>query len=423
MAESGIGFLLVLTLRGFLVLSEFSLVNLRYSEVNEATLADLRKHRGISRLLDNLSRAGEVIRLGRKLCSLATGVFLFMVFKNLIDSGWLALALAIVLGVLAQVLISDLIPRFLAGNNPQKCLRSGSWVVFVFWVLGWPFLKIQDSLRGPLKKWTNQESGDALNPLDVEVQLRAMGEDSATIDPVVRQILSQTLQFEDLDVQDILLPRNQVVIIDTTKSLKENLEEARQAGHTRYPLCDGDLDNCDGIIHIKDIFRFRGDWDHISFDNLKRPVVSFSIEDTLAEVLPKMMRYKVHMALAKDEFGGVVGLISLEKILETMVGEIQDEFDHEEKLIRKIGRQIWRVSGLAPLHDVEEELNIPDFDDDEVSTFGGLVTTEFGRIPKQEQVIEFRNLRVRIIEADDKLVQLAEVQKLEKPAEENLEQT
>ena len=105
-----------------------------------------------------------------------------------------------------------------------------------------------------------------------------------------------------------------------------------------------------------------------------------------------------------------------------MVGEIQDEFDHEEKLIRKIGRQIWRVSGLAPLHDVEEELNIPDFDDDEVSTFGGLVTTEFGRIPKQEQVIEFRNLRVRIIEADDKLVQLAEVQKLEKPADENLEQ-
>lgn len=422
MAESGIGFLLVLTLRGFLVLSEFSLVNLRYSEVNEATLADLRKHRGISRLLDNLSRAGEVIRLGRKLCSLATGVFLFMLFKNFTVSDWLALALAIALGVLAQVLISDLIPRFLAGNNPQKCLRSGSWAVFVFWVLGWPFLKIQDSLRGPLKKWTNQESGDALNPLDVEVQLRAMGEDSATIDPVVRQILSQTLQFEDLDVQDILLPRNQVVTIDTTKSLKENLEEARQAGHTRYPLCDGDLDNCDGIIHIKDIFRFRGDWDHINFDNLKRPVVSFSIEDTLAEVLPKMMRYKVHMALAKDEFGGVVGLISLEKILETMVGEIQDEFDHEEKLIRKIGRQIWRVSGLAPLHDVEEELAIPDFDDDEVSTFGGLVTTEFGRIPKQEQVIEFRNLRVRIIEADDKLVQLAEVQKLEKPADENLEQ-
>ena len=161
----------------------------------------------------------------------------------------------------------------LATIRRNACARV--LAVFVFWVLGWPFLKIQDSLRGPLKKWTNQESGDALNPLDVEVQLRAMGEDSATIDPVVRQILSQTLQFEDLDVQDILLPRNQVVIIDTTKSLKENLEEARQAGHTRYPLCDGDLDNCDGIIHIKDIFRFRGDWDHINFDNLKRPVVSF----------------------------------------------------------------------------------------------------------------------------------------------------
>ena len=418
MVESCIGFLIVLLLRGFLVLSEFSLVNLRYSEVDEATLGDLRKNRGIARLLDNLARAGEAIRLGRKLCSLATGAFLFVLFRDLVSATWLAVVLAIVLGVLAQVLISDLIPRFLAGNNPQKCLRSGAWAVFMFWVLGWPFLKIQDRLRGPLKKWTNQESGDALNPLDVEVQLRAMGEDSAAIDPVVRQILSQTLQFEDLDVQDILLPRNQVVILDTTKPLQENLEEARQAGHTRYPLCNADLDHCDGIIHIKDIFRFRGEWDHINLDNLKRPVISFSTEDTLADVLPKMMRYKVHMALAKDEFGGVVGLVSLEKILETMVGEIQDEFDEEEKLIRKTGRQIWRISGLAPLHDVEEELGIPAEDGDEVSTFGGLVTTQFGRIPRPDQIIYLRNLRVHILEADDKLVHLAEVQKLEKPATE-----
>jgi CBS domain containing-hemolysin-like protein len=419
---SGIGFLLVLLLRGFLVLSEFSLVNLRYSDVSEATLARLRKINYISYLLDNLKRAGETIRIGRKLCSLATGSFLFLLIYSLFlhKHVWVAMFLAVVLGVLVQVLLSDLIPRFLAGLNPQKSLRTGAWSVFVFWIIGWPFLKIQDWLRGPLKKWTNQESGDALNPLDVEVQLRAMGEDSSALPPMVRQILSQTLQFEDLVVQDILLPRNQVIILDTTKPLQENLDEARQVGHTRYPLCEGDLDHCEGIIHIKDIFRFRGDWDRINLENLKRPAVSFSTDETLAEVLPKMMQYKAHMALGKDEFGGVVGVVSLEKILETMVGEIQDEFDEEEELITKFGKNTYLISGLTPLYDVEEELGIPaGGDEDEVSTFGGLLITKFGRIPKSGEEITFRGMQVRVVEADARLVRMAEVQKLEKPIPDN----
>ena len=419
---SSIGFILVLVLRGFLVLSEFSLVNLRYSQMDEETLKQLRRRKSIAYLLDNLKRAGETIRIGRKLCSLATGSFLFFLLLSLLGPqyAWVCILLALVVGVLVQVLMSDLIPRFLAGQDPPGALRHGSWAVFVFWVIGWPFLKIQDWLRGPLKKWTHQESGDALNPLDVEVQLRAMGEDSTVLPPVIRQILSQTLQFEELVVQDILLPRNQVVILDATKPVQESLDAAREAEHTRYPLCEDDLDHCIGIIHIKDIFRFRGDWAHINLKNLMRPAVSFGVEETLADVLPKMMHFKAHMALVKDEFGGVVGVVTLEKILETMVGEIQDEFDEEEKLISKSGRDTYRISGLAPLYDVEEELGIPaGGNEDDVSTFGGLITTEFGRIPKQGEEITFRGLQVRIVEADARRVHMAEVQKQDEPAPEN----
>ena len=108
-AWSGIGFLLVLLLRGFLVLSEFSLVNLRYSDVSEAVLAQLRKRNYISYLLDNLKRAGETIRIGRKLCSLATGGFLFLLIYSLFQHKhvWVAMLLAVIVGVLVQVLLSD----------------------------------------------------------------------------------------------------------------------------------------------------------------------------------------------------------------------------------------------------------------------------------------------------------------------------
>ncbi len=411
----GIGFLLVLLLRGHLVLAEFSLINLRYSNLKEDTFQQLRKSKRIARILDNLSRVGDAIRLGRKLCSLATGGLLFLIFHLLMgqSSLWLPVILAVMFGALVQVLISDLIPRLLAVKNPVKGLKRGTWAVFVGWVVCWPLLKIQDWLKVPLKSWTQQEKGDSVNPLDVEVQLRAMGEDSKALPPVVRRILSQAMQIDDLVVQDILLPRNQVVILDSNKDLKENLDIARQAGHTRYPYCAGDLDHCIGIIHIKDIFRFRADWEQINLQNLKRPLISFSDEETLDVVLPKMMRNKVHMALAKDEFGGVVGVITLEKILETMVGEIQDEFDQEDHLVQEVGRNTFHISGLAPLHDVELKLGLDADDEDEVSTFGGLIIAELGRIPKADETTTFRNLKVRILEADDRRVLFAEVQKVE----------
>jgi CBS domain containing-hemolysin-like protein len=410
-----VGFLVVLILRGHLVLSEFSLINLRYSNLDEDTLKKLRKSKRIAIIFDSLQRVGEVIRLGRKLCSLATGGLLYLLFRllNGYTNMWMPVIFAVLFGALVQVLISDLIPRFLAGKDPIGVLRRGSWAIYLFWITGWPLLKIQDWVKEVLKKWTQHDTGDALNPLDVEVQLRAMGDESTSIPPIVRKILMQTLQFDDLVVQDIILPRNQVVILDAKKTFAENLEVSRKAGHTRYPLCEGDLDHCMGIIHIKDIFRFRADWDRINLFSLKRPAISFSNEETLAEVLPKMLRNKVHMALAKDEFGGVVGVVTLEKILEIMVGEIQDEFDQEEHLIRDLGRNTWHISGLAPLHDLEERLGLPPVEEDDVSTFGGLIISSIGRIPKPKETATFRNLKVRILEADDLRVKFAEVQKLE----------
>ncbi len=414
-AWTAFGFILVLLLRGHLVLTEFSLVNLRYSDLDAGTLEQLRSQKKTAFLLKNLARVGEVIRLGRKLSSFATGGLLFLLFVIPGREGQmiLPLVLAVVVGVLLQIMVSDMVPRFMAGQNPQKYLAKGAWAVFFFWVLGWPILKIQDWLRGRLKVWTQQDSGYAMNPLDVEVQIRAMGEDSAAIPPVVRQILSQTLQIDELVVQDILLPRNQVVILDTKVDGAENLETARKAGHTRYPICDGDLDHCLGIIHIKDIFRFRADWERINLQNFIRPIISFSTEDNLVEVFPKMLRNRIHMALAKDQFGGVVGVVTLEKIIETMVGEIHDEFDQEELLIKSTSRGTYHISGLAPLHDVEEELGLAADVTDEVSTFGGLIIAELGRIPTPGEAVEFRGLKVRVLEADDRRVLATEVQKVQ----------
>ena len=150
--------------------------------------------------------------------------------------------------------------------------------------------------------------------------------------------------MQELVVHDVLLPRNQVVVYDLDQSYEKNLDRMQVAGHTRFPLCYGSLDQCIGIIHIKDIFRATDDALLAQPVKLKRMIAQFTLETPLEEALERMLRAKFHMALVEDTFGGIVGVVTLESILEKLVGDIQDEFDSEEVQIEELStrRVIWK---------------------------------------------------------------------------------
>ena len=246
---------------------------------------------------------------------------------------------------------------------------------------------------------------DELNPLDLDVQIRAMGEDSHALSPVVRKIVNRALQMQELVVQDVLLPRSQVVICDLEEDFKANLKVMKEAGHTRFPLCHGSLDDCVGILHIKDMFRLSGPLAAVDLVKVKRNVAIFELETPLEAALERMLRGEVsHGALAVDEFGGIVGVVTFESILEELVGEIQDEFDSEEDQIRALrAPHTYRVSGLTPIHDLEETLGV-EVENDEVSTFGGLITGELGRIPARGETLSLAGMRISIDEVDERRV-------------------
>jgi CBS domain containing-hemolysin-like protein len=221
---------------------------------------------------------------------------------------------------------------------------------------------------------------------------------------VVRKIVNRALQMQDLVVQDVLLPRSQVVICDLEEDFKANLKVMKEAGHTRFPLCHGSLDDCVGILHIKDMFRLSGPLAAVDLVKLKRSVATFDLETPLEAALERMLRAKFHMALAVDEFGGIVGVVTFESILEELVGEIQDEFDSEEDQIRALrAPHTYRISGLTPIHDLEEALGV-EIENDEVSTFGGLITGELGRIPARGDTLSLAGMRITIDEVDERRV-------------------
>jgi CBS domain containing-hemolysin-like protein len=229
------------------------------------------------------------------------------------------------------------------------------------------------------------------------------------MDPEVFEIVGNTLEMSQLNVQDAMVPRNQVQVLDDQDTLEKNMEIARTCGHTRLPLCIGNLDHCLGIIHVKYAFRLLSEGTPIDLRSLAKAPAMLSKSDTLPVALRKMMKWKVHMALVRDEFGGIDGVITLEDMLEEVVGEIQDEFDADEHSVEKIGEGRWRVAGLTPVHELPDELKLDENgNEDELTSFGGFVTRELGRIPEKGETVGLQHLKVTILEADDTRVLSAE---------------
>ncbi len=409
---------LMLVLHAFLVMCEISLVKFRYRKPSEEQLHELKRLPGVARLIDNSDQTGRVVRFSKTLCTVAVGLLLMPLVSDFFSlfemeaapDRWIVVLLSFVLAVSVHFFFAEIFPRGLAMRDPSLAIRRSYRVLIGFQFLTFPVMLFFRMLKKSLYRRLGVDVDDELNPLDLDVQIRAMGEDSSQLSGVVRKIVNRTLQMQELVVQDILLPRSQVVICDLGEDIKTNLEAMKAAGHTRFPLCRGDLDECLGIIHIKDIFRWSEPVAEIDLMKIKRNVAVFPLETPLEEALERMLRAKFHMALAVDEFGGIVGVITLESILEELVGEIQDEFDSEEEQIVVLGNgRRFRISGLTPIHDIEEELEI-EIDNEEVSTFGGLITGELGHIPERGERLSCYGMEITIDDVDDRRVIAATVE-------------
>lgn len=403
---------LMLVLHAFLVMCEISLVKFRYRKPSEEQLEGLKQLPGLARLIEHSDQTGRVVRFSKTLCTVAVGLLLMPLVSDLFSlfqleaapDRWIVVLVSFTLAVSVHFFFAEIFPRGLAMRDPSRAIRRSYRVLLGFQFLTFPVMLFFRMLKKALYRRIGVDVDDELNPLDVDVQIRAMGEDSSQLSGVIRKIVNRSLQMQELVVQDILLPRSQVVICDLDLGIKSNLETMKAAGHTRFPLCRGDLDECLGLIHIKDIFRWREPVSEIDLMKLKRNVAVFPIDTPLEQALERMLRAKFHMALAVDEFGGIVGVITLESILEELVGEIQDEFDSEEEQIVALGSGgRYRISGLAPIHDVEDELDI-EITNEEVSTFGGLITGELGRIPERGERLKCYGLDIAVDDVDDRRV-------------------
>ena len=304
------------------------------------------------------------------------------------------------LTALIQHLITVSLPSLFAQKASPEAWRGLTWVVLL---VTWSTYPIRWVVM--LGEWTARRllglGKTVQQEQNLQAEIEALGNSSGEkLSSGIREIVGNTLQLRNLDAQDILLPRHLVQVLEVNDPLSKNLELVNASGHTRFPLCNRDLDHCVGIVHVKDVFREMAENKDVDLDKIKRDFATFSPEDPLAEVLQKMLKSRLHMALVRDEFGGAIGVITLEDALEEVVGEIKDEFDAgEEELIQPRMDGTYQVAGLAQTHEVAEALGIR-CGNDEISTFGGWITMALGRIPKQNESFVLGDLEITVEKAD-----------------------
>lgn len=261
-----------------------------------------------------------------------------------------------------------------------------------------------DNHRRPKKGftlWLNQLFNS--EPKDKEELIKVIreAEENALIDPDTLDMIEGVMEIAEQRVRDIMIPRSQIVTIKDNFTLNECLDIISEHGHSRYPVISENRDHIEGILLAKDLLIYMSQgMANFDLKKILRPTIVVPESKRVDHMLKEFRLQRYHMAIAIDEFGGVSGLVTIEDILELIVGDIEDEYDEiEDRDIRRLSQSVYSVRALTPVEDFNETF-ATNFSDEEMDTIGGLVMQHFGRLPVRGESITIDGYQFKVIIAD-----------------------
>jgi magnesium and cobalt transporter len=244
--------------------------------------------------------------------------------------------------------------------------------------------------------------------------------DNHLLDAEALSIIEGAMDVSSLHARELMVPRSQIMALSLHATPTEILEQIIESGHSRYPVFGESMDDIHGILLVKDLLPIvLGGNDNFSIEPILRPANIVPESKRLNVLLREFREDRYHMALVMDEYGSISGLITIEDILEEIVGEIEDETDVEEELtdfIKQVSDTDYIIKALAPIEDINEYFGLT-LSDDDFDTLGGILMQAFGHLPKRNEEVELDNLRFRVLYADNRQIHLVRLTLLPKVAE------
>jgi CBS domain containing-hemolysin-like protein len=421
--EIAIGKLLAIAalvfLNGFFVAAEFALVKIRMSQLEALAEEGNARAARAQTVAGNLDAYLSACQLGITLASLGLGwvgepflaellqPFFALVGINsqaVITSISFLLAFSVI--TFLHIVLGEQAPKILAIRKALAATLLVSRPLRVFYFVFRPAIWLLNAssnwiLRHVFRTEPVQEGEIAHS----EEELRLILDESERSDEVSsigREILVNALDMRRRVVRDIMTPRGEVVYLDVEESFEMNLNKAIESRHTRFPLCRGHLDNAIGLIHIKELLPLVRE-PAPDLMKIRRELIPVPEMMSLEKLLNLFLVRHAHLAIVVDEYGGTVGMVTMENILEELVGDIQDEFDAEKAEFRRINENEFVVAGGLGLYELRDLAEI-ELENADVSTVGGYVTQLLGHLPKQGEQVPIDDYRVTVTQTDGRRV-------------------
>jgi magnesium and cobalt exporter, CNNM family len=408
----------LILLNGFFVAAEYALVTVRRTRLHELEDQGNRRARLVLRITAVPPKFIAAMQLGVTVTSLGIGALGEPALRRTFDP-LMATILAIVLGFLIitflHVVVGELVPKGLAlGNSETTALIVSAPVRAFFAILGPLIWILQRSTELALNALGLEPPGAEGAPLS-EAELRMLlsrSTEEGEIEEEEQEMLYKVFDFADKEVSDVMVPRPDVVALSVALPPEEALKAAVESPYTRYPVYRESLDDIVGILHVRDLFRAiseRGGVQAVSLGELVRDAHMVPETKDLAALLYDFRRTKEHMAIVIDEYGAMEGIVTLEDLVEEIVGEIEDEFDLPDESVERVDERTIRIEGTFPIDDFNEQfetaLPIEDF-----HTVAGFVFGLLGRAPEEGDRVEHDGLAFTVVELEGSRIERLQVE-------------
>lgn len=423
--------LFLVILNGFFVAAEFSIVKVRYSQIQIKVQEGNPVAKQLELILKKLDAYLSATQLGITLSSLALGwigegamhhfmdKFLIMMNLSLDDTSvkTISLFFSFFIITILHIVFGELVPKSIAIRKSESTAMFVAYPLRGFTIVFQPFIWLMNSMSNGFLRMINippAEESDIHSSEELQLLVKQSA-DSGEIEEEDYEIIKNAFDFTDHSAKQIMVPRQNILSIDIKDPIEDIINVIVDSGYSRIPVYEGSIDNIIGVLYTKEIIREyikrNGNLTNTDLRDLMREAFFVVGSKKISDLLKNFQQKKQHLAIVIDEFGGTEGIISLEDILEELVGEIQDEEDEEEKIVEEISENTFWVQATQPLEEINEYLpeKLPLSEEGDYNSLAGFILYQLGDIPEENQEFEMFDYHFKILRMQNKSVELVEL--------------